>query len=307
MVEIVAHFVPTRSGEIKRYQQVQEKLRDNLRRYAIANRGDCHRILHGWGDGRRYEVGGYHDCDGATRDALTVNAFWVLADMLDADVSLRPHVLAAFQRLDSPFGFKTFAPGFGPDAVGVGRINRLPIGAAENGAVYLHATAFAIAALFRMGEAKRAWQQIAKILPFAPHHKHVSHSPFVMPNSYVHNPQLNLNGQSMNDWQTGASNVLLKLLVRYVVGFQPDFEHLRIAPAAWMPFDGFEFGIVVRNKKLRIAFRRADVASRNFIFNGVAVTESIDEDNMSTINLRYETFRERVENRLEIIDSIRIG
>jgi len=78
----------------------------------------------------------------------------------------------------------------------VGRVCKLPIGTAENGACYVHAALFGIMALFRLGECREAWRQLYKILPFAPHHVGLSHSPFVMPNSYVYNPDLNLTGRT---------------------------------------------------------------------------------------------------------------
>ncbi|MGE3243671.1 MAG: hypothetical protein AB7I57_21575, partial [Pirellulales bacterium] len=98
MVDILAHFAPSRGADLERLEQLGDELRTNLLTFAVARRGESRRILHGWGDGRRYEVGGFCDCDGVARDALTVNAFWVLSGMLDADPTLRPHVLAAFQR-----------------------------------------------------------------------------------------------------------------------------------------------------------------------------------------------------------------
>ena len=207
--------------------------------------------MHGWGDQRSYFVGSFHDSDGLARDSLTSNAFWVLSNMLAEDPSLKKDILAAFERLDSPYGLKTFEPGFASHAPGVGRITKLPRGTAENGATYVHATTFAIAALFRMGEPKMAWQQIEKILPFSPHHQQPSHSPFVMPNSYVDAPQLNLTGQSMNDWQTGCSNVLLKLLLRYAFGFQPQLNHLCVAPAQWHPFDSLELTALAHGRRIR--------------------------------------------------------
>ena len=305
MVELLTHCVPDQYLDaLENFRRLRTTLREALLKHAVVSRDDGRRIVHGWGDRHRYVVGGFHDCDGMSRDGLTSNAFWVLSDMLTADPSLKPHVLAAFERLDSPFGFKTFSPGFGPEAAGVGRINRLPIGAAENGAAYLHATTFAIAALFRLGQAKQAWQQIAKIMPFAPHHRDSSHSPFVMPNSYVFNPQLNLTGQSMNDWQTGCSNVLLKLLIRHVFGFQPGQQRLRIAPANWLPFVGFEFQGSTHGRKVQIACRCSDVSCRRFTLNGLPLDGiNYDESTQAfVVEIEYGALSADSVNLIEILD-----
>jgi cellobiose phosphorylase len=304
--DLLTRFAPGQhADEVDRYTKLRKQLRDGLLKFAVISQDGARRILHGWGDRRRYFVGSFHDCDGFARDGLTSNAFWVLSDMLDADDTLKPHILAALHRLDSPLGFKTFSPGFAPDASGVGRINRLPLGAAENGAAYLHATTFAIAALFRMGEVKHAWQQIAKIMPFAPHHQDASHSPFVMPNSYVFNPQLNLTGQSMNDWQTGCSNVLLKLLVRHVFGFRPGLDELIISPADWLPFDGFIFQGTAHGKQIQITLRYADVLSRRFTLNGVKLSNTTYDDSTQTIaaHVDYAALERDSINHIVVIDA----
>ena len=146
-----------------------------------------------------YLVGSFDDPDHYSRHGLTSNAFWVLSGMYDTDVSIKDTILNAFQALDSKYGYKTFHPHFPSDIKGVGRIPKLPAGTAENGASYIHATAFAAMALYRMGFPKEAWEQIVKILPFT--HEKLSHSPFIMPNSYVFNEDLMIDGESMADWE----------------------------------------------------------------------------------------------------------
>lgn len=267
---------------IEDYRSARDELRDNLLRHAVAKRGGERRVLHGWGDLQSFEVGGFEDVDGHARDGLTSNAFWVLSGMLDADPSMKSHILEAFDRLDSRYGLRTFTPGFGPQASAVGRINKLPIGAAENGAVYVHATAFGIAALFRMGQPQLAWEQIVKVLPFTPVHRTLSHSPFVMPNSYVDNVELGLDGESMNDWQTGSSNVIWKTLVRYVAGFDPRVDHLRVAPAAWAPFDTLAFEGVAHERRVRIERAVAAVSERRFTIDGADAGASAFDQELGT-------------------------
>jgi len=279
LIDILTHFAPgEHEDEIERLRRLSEQLREGLLRYAVVSRNGERRVVHGWGDQRRYFVGSFCDSDHLARDGLTSNAFWILCGLLDVEPSMRDDLLAAFERLDSPLGMRTFAPGFAADAPGVGRITRLPEGAAENGAVYIHATAFAIDALFRVGRARQAWRQIEKILPFSAHHVDPSHSPFVMPNSYVDNAELNLTGQSMNDWQTGCSNVLMKTLIRRVAGFDPRMDVLRVAPAAWLPFESLEFTGRYQGRRVRITIHHAKVDQLTFHVNGrVAADVGCDE------------------------------
>lgn len=290
------------SGELDGLRADRDALAEALQRHAVVRSGQGARILHGWGHGRSYTVGGFKDPDGVARDSSTSNAFWVLSGLLRETPELRPAVLDAFQRLDSKFGIRTFAPHFPPGTPGVGRIGKLPSGTAENGAVYVHATAFAIMALFEMGEAELAWHQIARILPFTPLHERLSHSPFVLPNSYSSNPALGLDGESMNDWQTGSSNVLLKAIARCVVGFRPGFGVLRIAPAAWCPFASWTALLPWRGRPVRIAYESGNGAGRRFIVDG-RPAEGRRDDALETeaLEIAAETLPQGRELRVHII------
>ncbi len=270
MVELLESIDPKwHADRIKAYKKAAAELAEGLEQYAIVrdDAGDT-RIVHGWGDGRKYLVGGFNDPDGQPRDGLTSNAFWVLSGMYDRDPEIAAPILAAFNRLDSKYGFKTFEPCFADDAPGVGRIRKLPPGTAENGASYIHATAFAIMALFRMGKPREAWEQLYKILPFTDGHENLSHSPFVMPNSYGHNPEKFIDGQNMNDWQTGSSNVVLKLLIRYVFGFEPELGGLWVQPAAWAPFKSYEYASHVGHCQVRVKTEYRNGGQRRFAING---------------------------------------
>lgn len=305
IIEILRRHQAERfSTQIEKYEALRQQLREGLLNFAVVEQDGHRKILHGWGDRRSYLVGSFSDSDGLSRDGLTSNAFWVLSGMLEEDPSMRQHILSALERLDSTYGLRTFEPGFAPDAPGVGRITKLPRGTAENGAVYVHATTFGIAALFKMGQPERAWEQIRKILPFSPHHKQPSHSPFVMPNSYVDNLQLDLAGQSMNDWQTGCSNVLLKLLVKHVFGFEPQLDCLRIAPATWHPFTSLEFNGVAHGKNIRIEHHFDAVSEREFYLNCNQL-EALPKDKMAEALVAYIPYEELADvetNRIVVVD-----
>ncbi|MDF2987908.1 MAG: hypothetical protein K0R50_3418 [Eubacterium sp.] len=260
----------------EKYRKAANEIEEGLRTYAIIQNSEQERrIVHGWGDKRSYLVGSFCDSDNKSRYGLTSNAYWVISGLYEKDMSIRDTILHAFKELDSEYGIKTFDPHFEPNTFGVGRIPKLPAGTYENGATYNHATAFAIMALFGMGCPEMAWEQINKIVPFT--HTNVSTSPFVMPNSYGHNEELLIDGESVLDWQTGASNVLLKLFIKYVFGFQPSFGGLYFQPAAWSPFESFDFKINVRGCKLHINYIRKGKAERTFILNGKTVKGVYDE------------------------------
>lgn len=296
MVELLQWVDAAGQGaRIAAYRKAADEIAQGLKRFAIVagDKGE-RRILHGWGDRRKYSVGGFHDPDGVARDGLTSNAFWVLSGLCDDDPGMVPVILDAFRRLDSKYGFKTFEPFFPPDAPGVGRIGKLPPGTAENGATYVHATVFAIMALFRIGRAREAWEQLEKVLPFTALHGRLTHSPFVMPNAYGFNPEKNIDGENMNDWQTGSSNVLLKLLIRYVFGFEPQLDGLWIQPAAWCPFKSIEFETQIRGSRFVLKFEDRGRANRVFRVNGEVMKPERDAVlGVDKLRLSYDLFRGR--------------
>lgn len=284
---------------VRAYRVAADSIREGLRKYAVVTNDKGHsRILHGWGDRRSYLVGGFQDPDDVARDGLMSNVFWVLSGMHKHAPELDWLILDAFDRLDDKYGLKTFCPSFPPNVRGVGRIGKLPPGTAENGAAYIHATAFAIMALFQMGQPKRAWDQLVKILPFTDIHENLSHSPFVMPNSYGHNPKKMIDGQSMNDWQTGSSNVVLKTLVRFVFGIEPEFGGLWIQPAGWAPFKDFNAVATVRDCVINVICETNAPRGRRFSVNGEPVEAVYDKD--MQIDKLWITPQQMAEKRLEI-------
>lgn len=255
------------SDTITEYSERADRLAAGLQKYGIVyNDQGKPRISHGWGDGVSYHVGGWQDPDGVARRSLTSNAFWVLSGLYDRDPGLRHIIEQDILALDSKYGLRTFEPHFEPDAKGVGRIPKLPAGTAENGAPYIHASVFGVMALFRMGSPENAWKELLKSLPMT--HDTVSVSPYVMPNSYGYNPEKNIDGQSMMDWQTGSSNVTLKLLVRFVAGVRPEYDGVWIQPAAYCPFGGFTAEVPVKGATVRITYKNTGAGERRFTLDG---------------------------------------
>ena len=264
-----------RENEASRYETIREKVKNGLLKYAVVDNGAGERkILHGWGDKREYFVASYKDNDGENRDGLTANAYWVISRAIDFEPSLKKDILAAYARLDSKYGLKTFEPYFARENTKVGRITRLPKGTAENGATYIHATLFGIWSLFEMGEAEKAWEQLYKILPIT--HKLISTTPFVMPNSYVENAEKGFDGESMSDWFTGSGCVLLKVLVWYVFGVRAGLDGVTVSPAAYLPFASGEITLNVKGKAVKIVLEKSD-KEREFFVNGKRVESVFDE------------------------------
>lgn len=246
-----------KENEACRYDMIRKKVCEGLQKYAVVvNEKGERKVLHGWFDKREDFVGSFCDYDGENRDGLTANAFWIISGMLFYDDSLKTDIMAAYNRLDSKYGLKTFEPYFAKKKNKIGRINRLPKGTAENGATYIHATLFGIWSLFEVGEYKKAWEQLYKILPIT--HEFISTTPFVMPNSYAENAEKGFDGESMSDWFTGSGCVLVKVLLWYVFGIRADLNGVWIQPPEYIPFDKISLVFRIKGKIHRIVYEKKE-------------------------------------------------
>ena len=265
-----------RNDEAEKYSEEGKKLICALNKFAVVSNGNGNRkVLHGWGDKRSYLIGSYCDNDGEDRDGLTASAYYVISRAIDSDKTLKKDILDAYDRLDSKYGIKTFEPYFDQSNKAVGRITRLPKGTAENGAVYIHATLFAIWSLFEMGEDKRAWEQLYKILPVT--HEMISTTPFVMPNSYIENEEKGFDGESMSDWFTGSGCVLVKVLTWYVFGIRADLNTLKISPSSYIPFNKTEIKMNVKGISIKLSYKNNGNGKRTFTVNGKKAKTVTDE------------------------------
>ncbi len=246
--------------------KIRESVGEGLKKFALVRDGDRTHILHGWGDLGSYLVGSLKDTDGAKRYSANGNSFWCISGMIEKTPELKDSILKAYDVLDSKYGIKTFEPYFPADMKGVGRIVNLTPGTHENSCTYVHCTTFAIMALFIMGEARRAWEQIFKIIPMT--HEHVSKTSFVMPNSYCYNEEYELDGESCGDWYTGSGAVLTRCIYEYALGFQANLSGLCIATPDYLPADKVSVKVRIKGCEVEYTYENKGEGSRRYIVNG---------------------------------------
>ena len=298
----------THKDEVALYQQAKNQLYSGLVGNAILGSGDTARIAHGFGDDAKYTVGGPEDPDGVSRYGLTSNAYWIISGIhhdakMKEGIDLLPCIRSIYERLDDKYGLRTFDPAFDRGTEHwFGRIPRLPVGTAENGATYNHATLFGVWSLFQAGQSKAAWQQLEKLLPFTSIHENYNLTPFVIPNSYIHNKEKGLDGESMNDWQTGSSNVLLKILIWYVFGFRPELNRLRVQPDPRSPLARFSYRGVYQGKKIVMNYQKTpDVNQRVITFNKKPL-ELFKDDELNAWVADIPSSQFGKENQIQIFD-----
>ena len=273
---------------IQKYDKVSNDLKDGILKYAIdKNSQNERKILHGWGDKYSYKVGSFKDSDGANRDSLAVNAFFVLSSAIQWDLSMKDTILKAYKRLDSKYGLKTFEPFFPEDMKGVGRIINLPPGTAENGATYNHAAFFGTWSLFALNEANLGFEQLFKIIPIT--HQKLTTSTFIMPNSYSYNEEFNMDGESMNDWYTGSANALTKILIRYVIGVRPSINTVVFSKPNYLPFKEISCNLKVGNTTIIVKHTQTQSPNPSLYLNGV-------KTNFKLINNSFSVPKEFIRN-----------
>lgn len=283
----------------KKYILEIEKVRINIfkgiKENAIIKKENKYKIVHGWGNEKSYFVGSFNDPDNQNRDSLTSNAFFVISKMINNFTFLKKDILNAFNRLDSKYGLKTFEPYF-RKYKGFGRIYNLPKGTAENAATYIHATLFGIIALYKLNESKFANEQLFKILPIT--HENISTTPFVMPNSYLHNDKLDIDGESMSDWYTGSANTLLKALIRGLFGIETRINKIIIEPAEFFFSNEAEINFMIEDKKIKIKYQNKNNSCRRFYLNNKEINFDINQvNNLKSITI----FKEKLLNKNTIL------
>ena len=297
MIEIL-HYARPNSDKIKDYESTKNKLYEGIHEYAVVNKDNELRVVHGWGHDMSYFVGSFNDPDGHSRNSLTSNAFYVISEMIRKRPDMKQHILKAFDNLDSKYGLKTFDPAF-KDFHGFGRIINLPPGTAENAATYVHATMFGVMALYMLGEGNLANEQIIKVLPITK--QEMSTSPFIMPNSYVYNKALNMDGESMSDWYTGSANTLLKTLIRGLFGLEVYFDHFRLRPTNAFFSNEANLMVSIGQKLTKITYKNLNQGKRTFKLNGQTIEPKLDNVNgLYYVNIDKNTLEDQ--NVIEIID-----
>jgi cellobionic acid phosphorylase len=116
----------------------------------------------------------------------------------------------------------------------VGRLTQKFPGSAENGAIYNHAAAFWMHALYRVGDADRAWRTLRAMLagPDADDCIRRGQLPVFVPNYYRGAWRLHPRtaGRSSQLFNTGTAAWMYRCTVESLFGLRGDGDGLRIAP-----------------------------------------------------------------------------
>ena len=152
-----------------------------------------------------------------------------------ADASRRERLLAAVEaQLVSPHGVAMLGPPYTGMREDVGRLTQKFPGSAENGAVYNHAAAFYLHALYDVGESDRAWRVLRAMLcgPDPAECLQRGQLPVFVPNYYrgAWRQHPRTAGRSSQLFNTGTAAWMYRCLVESLFGLRGEGDGVRIAP-----------------------------------------------------------------------------
>lgn len=162
--------------------------------------------------------------------------------------------------LMSPHGVALLDPPYTGMREDVGRLTQKFPGSAENGSVYNHAAAFYLHALYRIGDADRAWRVLRAMLPGPDADDLLQRGqlPVFVPNYYRGdwrgNPRTA--GRSSQLFNTGTAAWLYRCLIEGLFGLRGEDNALRIAPQ--LPSHWQEASVVrsFRGARIELQVRR---------------------------------------------------
>ncbi|MEP6907256.1 MAG: NdvB protein [Pseudoxanthomonas sp.] len=152
-----------------------------------------------------------------------------------ADATRTQQLLASVDaHLVSPHGVAMLDPPYTGMRDDVGRVTQKFPGSAENGSVYNHAAAFYLHALYRIGDADRAWHVLRAMLPGPDVDDLLQRGqlPVFVPNYYRGDwrGHPRTAGRSSQLFNTGTAAWLYRCLIEGLFGLRGQGDGLRIAP-----------------------------------------------------------------------------
>ncbi len=141
---------------------------------------------------------------------------------------------AVEEQLESPYGVEKLAPSYTFMREDVGRVTQKHPGSAENGAVYNHAAAFYIYALYHVGEKENAYRLLRKMIPGPGVDDIIQRGqlPVFIPNYYrgAYHQIPRTAGRSSHLFNTGTVSWYYRCLIDGLFGLQGCVDGLRVNP-----------------------------------------------------------------------------
>ncbi len=238
-----------KTGEKNRVTKLRDKIRDSLDRYCWD--GDW--FIRAFGAGDR-KIGSKENKAGQI--FLNTQSWAVLAGISDREKRLRA-MNSVYERLNTPFGPKICAPAFREIDPQIGLVTRCVAGKKENGAVFCHATTWAIQAECLLGRGNRAYFYYKELLPNAVDSDTFRVEPYVY-SQYITSDEHPTAGMASHSWQTGTAAWMYRVALDYLLGVRPTYRGLLIDPTIPAEWRAYSVERVFRGARYKIRVANPD-------------------------------------------------
>ncbi|MFG6413928.1 GH36-type glycosyl hydrolase domain-containing protein [Roseateles sp. DC23W] len=177
----------------------------------------------------------------------------------------RARMLAAIDaQLQTPHGVAMFNPPYSRMRDDVGRVTQKHPGSAENGAVYNHAAAFYIHAMYDAGEADRAWRALRAMVagPDEADLLQRGQMPVFIPNYYrgAHKEYPRTAGRSSQLFNTGTAAWAYRSVIEGLCGLRGHPDGLRVKPQLPSGWNEMNAEREFRGARFKLQVRRTGAA-----------------------------------------------
>lgn len=185
---------------------------------------------------------------------------WAMLSGAASDAQREKMLAAIDAQLETPHGVAMFNPPYSRMREDVGRVTQKHPGSAENGAVYNHAAAFYVHALYDAGDADRAFHALRRMIP-GPDEADLRQRgqlPVFIPNYYrgAHRDYPRTAGRSSQLFNTGTAAWAYRSLIEGLCGLRGHAEGLRVRPQLPSAWDRLDAEREFRGARFHLRVRR---------------------------------------------------
>ncbi|MRN56329.1 GH36-type glycosyl hydrolase domain-containing protein [Paenibacillus monticola] len=208
---------------------------------------------------------------------------WALLCGAADPVKQKKLMQAVEEQLETPYGVEKLAPAYTAMREDVGRVTQKFPGTAENGAVYNHAAAFYIYALYQVGEQDDAYRLLRKMLP-GPDAADIlrrGQLPVFIPNYYrgAYRQYPNTAGRSSHLFNTGTVPWVYRCLIDGLFGLKGNEAGIQVHPQLPSEWQEVTVKRTFRGAELHIDIKRESGVEKTEVYlNGNLIEDGIIKD-----------------------------
>ncbi len=192
-----------------------------------------------------------------------------------AEGERKERCLASVEKyIETKYGALTLYPAYTEYRPDIGRLTGFIPGIWENGTPYCHGGAFKSVMECMDGRGDKAYDTLLKILPDSKENpvEHSGAEPYALTNMYF-GPQNPRAGKTQFSWVTGTAGWVYRAITQYMLGFHPQYDGIKIAPALPKAWKSVRLTRFYRGASYEIEMENNGAASPTAItVDGVAVS-----------------------------------